>query len=87
MKVELEEPELEGGMSREEYAGLWAYARLRTQDQMLGLLCWAEQISRLQDPLDAFTQSQLMWLDYAKQNIGHEWDEEPDEPEEPRQVH
>ena len=88
MKVELEEEELDGCMTRDEYAALWRYARVRSKTELLGLLCWAEQITMVNDPLGEFAKSQLAWLDHAHEVIRGESEAElPDEPGTPRQVH
>ena len=36
MKIELKEEELEGCITKDEYANLWEYARIRTAEDMLG---------------------------------------------------
>ena len=87
MKIELPEEELDGCMTKEEYGEIWQYARLRNRSEMVGLLAFAEQIDRTTHPLQAFVQSQLMWMTYVREQRSDETEELSDEETSSRTVH
>ena len=82
MKVDIEveeHPELDDCMSAEEFVELWEYARLRTREEMLGLLAFGEMMERTSQPLTSFASSMLMWLDVARQEIARASEEAADD--------
>ena len=88
MKIEITEEELEGCMTAEDYADLWDYARLRTKDELIGLLAFAEMLDRSRDPVSSFASSMLLWLDHAREVIRQTEEAElPGEPGSSRRVH
>lgn len=66
MKIEIdveEYPEFDdGGITVEDYAELWRYARLRTGGELYGLLALGEMIDRTSNPLHELTKACSVWL-------------------------
>ena len=89
MKVELQEEELEGCITREEYAEIWDVARIRkSPDEILALLAFFEMLERSKDPVLSFSSAMLMWLDRAREVIRQTEEEDiPDGPDASRSVH
>ena len=88
MKIELPEEELGGCMTKEEYGEIWRYARLRTKEEMLGLLAFGELMDESREPVRSFASAMLLWLDRAREVIRQTEEEElPDEQGSSRRVH
>jgi len=70
-RIELEDDEVEGGVTAEEYAEIWKFARLHSAHTLQALLVFAEMLATTNDPLSAFTHSQSLWFHHIK-NEGRE---------------
>ena len=88
MEIELKEEELEGCITKDEYANLWQYARIRTAEDMLGLLSFGEMMDESRDPVGSFATAMLMWLDSARREIRRREEAETSEDTvTPRRIH
>lgn len=73
IKIDTEDfPQMEGGISPEDYVELWRLARVRSGGELFGLLSFGEMIGGADNPLHEFTRTCAAWLEITRDQMAKE---------------